>query len=99
MITMLSNPIASVGIDLPCDIFDDIKVFTDETHVSSVEIINTWLEQKLEDRAWVIGWQALKAQVENDNDLNIGHTPEEIVTQIRQTRRELWEVEYAHLYQ
>jgi hypothetical protein len=41
---------------------------------------------------------ALRKQIAQDGGLKIGNTKEEVVERLRQTRREIFEAEYAHLY-
>jgi hypothetical protein len=49
-------------------------------------------------QGWQQKWEALCQQVHRDGGLQVGDTTEEIVEKMRQTRHEIFEAEYAHLY-
>ena len=49
-------------------------------------------------RAWLHGWAELRSLIEQEGGLQVGATKEEIVEKMRQTRYEIFEAEYAHLY-
>jgi hypothetical protein len=48
--------------------------------------------------AWRRDLTALRDQIREEGGLQIGTTKEEVVERLRQTRREIFEAEYAHLY-
>jgi len=39
-----------------------------------------------------------REQIRQDGGLQVGTTKDEVVERLRQTRREIFEAEYAHLY-
>jgi hypothetical protein len=41
---------------------------------------------------------ALREQIRQEGGLSVGLTKEELVERLRQTRTEIFEAEYAHLY-
>ena len=52
-----------------------------------------------QQRAWKRDLEALRSQIKKDGGLQVGTTQEEIVERLRQTRRETFNADYAHLYQ
>lgn len=48
--------------------------------------------------SWIEGWQQLRKQVSESGGIMVGLTKDEIVSRLRQTRQEIFEAEYAHLY-
>ena len=54
--------------------------------------------QVLEPLAWQEGVTLLQQQIAESGGLGFGDDPEAIVAQVRRTRREIWDEEYAHLY-
>ena len=52
----------------------------------------------LQYRGWLRDLAELREQIKRDGGLNVGSTKEEIVERLRQTRREIFLTEYAHLY-
>ena len=49
-------------------------------------------------RDWLRDLTTLGEQIRQDGGLQVGATREEVVERLRQTRREIFEAEYAHLY-
>lgn len=49
-------------------------------------------------RAWLRNLATLREQIRQDGGLQVGTTKDEVVERLRQTRREIFEAEYAHLY-
>ncbi|MCA9924901.1 MAG: type II toxin-antitoxin system Phd/YefM family antitoxin [Anaerolineales bacterium] len=48
--------------------------------------------------SWEEGWRQLRKQVSKSGGIMVGLTKDEIVSRLRQTRQEIFEAEYAHLY-
>lgn len=48
--------------------------------------------------SWEEGWQQLRQQVQDSGGIMVGLTKDDIVSRLRQTRQEIFEAEYAHLY-
>lgn len=48
--------------------------------------------------AWQAGWTTLRQQIDQSGGVMRGLSKAEIVTRLRETRQELFEAEYAHLY-
>jgi hypothetical protein len=57
-----------------------------------------WADLARQRRAWLGELAALREQIQQDGGLHVGETTDEIVEQMRKTRREIFEAEYAHLY-
>jgi hypothetical protein len=49
-------------------------------------------------QVWRLNLVALREQIRQDGGLQLGQTKEEALTRLRQTRYEIFEAEYAHLY-
>lgn len=95
---MVSNLTPTIAINLPRDVFEGIETLAGEAHVSSVEMITTWLKRELEHRQWLNAWQDLRTQIKTDGGLDVGQAPDQIIEKTRQTRCEIWDTDYAHLY-
>jgi hypothetical protein len=70
---------------------------TDE-QTDPAEIIGRLVAMASQRRAWVRDLTALREQVHQDGGLHVGSTKDEVVERLRQTRRQIFEAEYAHLY-
>jgi metal-responsive CopG/Arc/MetJ family transcriptional regulator len=53
---------------------------------------------ELQRQAWQQEFRALQKQVRAAGGLQLGTTKEEVITKLREQRREIFEAEYAHLY-
>lgn len=61
-----------------------------------VAILSQLIEAARQRRAWLNDLAALRKQIEQDGGLSVGATKEEVVEQLRKTRREIFAAEYAH---
>ncbi len=95
---MVANSAATVALNLPRDVFESIEILANEAHMSSVEIVKTWLNRELDHRKWLNDWQDLRTQIKIDGGLEIGLTSDQIIEKLRQTRHEIWDADYAYLY-
>ena len=70
--------------------------------VDVLELLATPLQTKAistdKPATWQENLQALRQQIQADGGLKISQDPDEMVEQLRQTRYEIFEAEYAHLY-
>jgi hypothetical protein len=61
-------------------------------------MLSQWVKSARQRRAWIRGWKELQELVEQEGGLQVGTTREAVVEQMRKTRSEIFEAEYAHLY-
>ena len=88
----------AVTIELPGDLYADLQALADEEHVNLTEVLTRLAKAATQHRAWVRGWEELGEQIRQGGGLQVGDTKEQVVEQMRRTRREIFEAEYAHLY-
>jgi hypothetical protein len=69
-----------------------------ETHTDLVGVIAKLVADTDQHKSWVQNLIALRQQINDDGGLSLGNTQEERVAQLRQTRDQIFEAEYAHLY-
>ena len=89
---------ATVTLKLPAGLYNELKALAQEEHTEPVVFLSQLITTAREHRAWVDDLAALRKQIAQDGGLKIGNTKEEVVERLRQTRREIFEAEYAHLY-
>lgn len=53
---------------------------------------------EIEHQTWEQEFRNLQKQVRTAGGFQLGNTKEEVITRLREQRRELFEREYAHLY-
>jgi predicted transcriptional regulator len=87
-----------VTIQIPADLHSELQSLAEEEHTSPAEVIERLLAMLRQRRAWLRDLAALREQIQRDGGLQIGKTKEAIVERMRETRRQIFETEYAHLY-
>jgi predicted CopG family antitoxin len=87
-----------VTIQIPVDLYSELQALAEEEHTTLAEVIERLLAPSRQRRAWLRDLAALRKQIRRDGGLQIGKTKEAVVEQMRETRRQIFEAEYAHLY-
>jgi len=87
-----------VTIQLPASLHDELQTLAADEQADLVEVIRRLVAMASQHRGWLRDLKALREQIRQDGGLQVGTTKEEVVTRLRQTRREIFEAEYAHLY-
>lgn len=88
----------TITLELPTQIYMDLKGLADEAQIDPVEMLRRWIAATQEQQSWRQGWDELRQLVREEGGLSVGTTKEEVVEQMRKTRQEIFEAEYAHLY-
>jgi len=89
---------ATVMVQLPTRLYDDLQSLATAEQTDPVEMIARLVATAQERYAWRRDLTALREQILQDGGLQVGATKDEVVERLRQTRREIFEAEYAHLY-
>jgi hypothetical protein len=89
---------AEVTIELPAEVHAELEALAEEEHTTPAGVIQRLVTVASRQRAWLRDLASLREQIERDGGLQIGTTSEEVVARLRQTRREIFRAEYAHLY-
>jgi hypothetical protein len=87
-----------VTIQLPASLHDELLALAADEQTDLVELITRLVSTATQRRDWLRDLKALREQIRQDGGLQVGITKEEVVEQLRRTRREIFEAEYAHLY-
>ena len=88
----------TVTIRFPAGLYAELETLAQEEQVDPVAILSQLVQVARLQRAWLSDLAALRRQIEQDGGLQVGATREEVVARLRQTRREIFAAEYAHLY-
>jgi hypothetical protein len=86
-----------VTLQLPLDLYQKLRSLAAEGQTDLVEVIARLVTDAQQQRAWSHDLAALRQQIQIDGGLQL-EDREERVEQLRQTRQEIFEAEYAHLY-
>jgi DNA anti-recombination protein RmuC len=87
-----------VTIQLPASLYAELQTLAADEQTDLVEVIRRLVAIANQRHAWRRDLTALRDQIREEGGLQIGTTKEEVVERLRQTRREIFEAEYAHLY-
>jgi hypothetical protein len=88
----------SVTLQLPKSLYAELESLASDEQADMVEMLTRWAKLARQRRTWLQGWQDLQELIRQEGGLQVGATREEVVEQMRKTRREIFEAEYAHLY-
>jgi hypothetical protein len=87
-----------VTLHLPTSLYDKLQELATEERSDPVSVITHLITSAYQHRGWLRDLAELREQIQRDGGLNVGSTKKEVVERLRQTRREIFETEYAHLY-
>ena len=88
----------TVKLELPVSLYADLQSLAANGEQDPVEVIAGLVDTARRRRSWLRDVEALRTQVRDEGGLHVGATKEQVVAQMRRTRREIFEAEYAHLY-
>ena len=89
----------TVTLNLPAGLYAKLEELAAESDSTPIDEIATLIEEAKSRRAWLRALDDFSKEIqENDNRENVPDQ-EELIEQLRKTRREIFEAEYAHLYQ
>jgi len=88
----------TIAVQLPAHVYGELQALASEEHTDPADLIAQLVTAASQQRAWRRNVAALREQIRQDGGLHVGTTKEEVVERLRQSRREIFEAEYAHLY-
>jgi hypothetical protein len=86
-----------VTIQLPAKLYAEIQSMAAEEQIDPIEVIDRLVTTASQQKSWLRDLNALREQIRQDGGLQIGSSKDEVIEKLRQTRREIFEAEYAHL--
>jgi len=92
----MDEPIVTVR--LPASLYAELESLATEEQTDPVGMIGHLVTMASQRRAWLRDLTALREEIRQAGGLRVGTTKDEVVERLRQTRREIFEAEYAHLY-
>lgn len=88
----------TVTLQLPASVYTELQALARDEQTDPVEIIARLVVMARRRRVWLRDLAALREQIRQDGGLQVGVSKDDVVERMRQTRREIFEAEYAHLY-
>jgi hypothetical protein len=88
----------TVTLEIPAKLYTELQASASEEQADPAEIIARLVATAQRKRAWLLDLGALREQIRQEGGLQVGTDKQEVVERLRQTRREIFEAEYVHLY-
>ena len=85
-------------IKLPENVYRELMALAQETNTNPAALITQWIEDSKQQQSWRQAWVELCERVQSDGGYSQYETTDSIVDQMRKSRAEIFEAEYAHLY-
>ena len=87
-----------ITLQLPASLYEKLQTLAAEDNTDPIGVITQFITDAYERRGWLHDLTTLRQQIQHEGGLQLGSTKEEVVAQLRRTRQEIFETEYAHLY-
>jgi hypothetical protein len=87
-----------VTVELPANSYDQLQELAASGQADPIEIMTELIALAYQRQGWLKELTELQDLIQEQGGLQIGDTKEEVIEKLRQTRREIFEAEYAHLY-
>jgi hypothetical protein len=88
----------TVTIQIPTTVYAELEALAAETQSDPIAVLTALVTTAHQRPTFAQLWRELLEQVQRDGGLKLGSTTEEVIEQLRKTREEIFEAEYAHLY-
>lgn len=85
-------------IRLPSDVYSELLSLQTEEAEGPSEIIAHLVRSAHQRRAWIDDLTMLRYDIKKQGGLRAGETEDDIVENLRKTRKEIFKSDYAHLY-
>jgi protein-arginine kinase len=89
---------ATITVHMPETVYAELEALAVERSSDPVSVLTDLVMTARHRPTYGQLWRELVDLVQREGGLNVGKTTEEIVEQLRKTREEIFEAEYAHLY-
>lgn len=88
----------TVTLQLPTQLYAELAKLAHEEQIAPDEMVARLVSNASQRVHWRHNLAALREQIALENSVQVVGTKEEVIEQLRETRREIFEAEYAHLY-
>ena len=85
-----------VTLHLPTHLYAQLQTLAAEEQTDLVGAISHLLEKVHKHKAWLRDLRALREQIQVEGGLQFGDSKEAMMSRLRQTRQEIFELEYEH---
>lgn len=88
----------SVMLQVPSSLYRQLQTLAIDANASPIEVISQLVTTAHQRRQWRQDLHTLRQQIQESGGLLSKPSQESMTEQLRQTRQEIFEAEYAHLY-
>lgn len=88
----------AVTVELPTPLFEKLQELAEAEQTDPVTVVTRLISLAHQRQSWLRDLDRLREDIRQEGGLSLGATREEVIERLRQTRRDLFEAEYAHLY-
>ncbi len=88
----------TVTLNLPADLYARLQQLASESDTIPTDLIARLVEDAFNRRDWLRDLDELREQIKCEDNRETESDQEEFIEQLRKTRRDIFEAEYAHLY-
>jgi hypothetical protein len=85
-------------LHIPLPLYTDLLMLAGTTQATPVDVIAHLVAMALRQQLWQQDVHALREHIRADGGLHVSDDDELLIEQLRATRQEIFEAEYAHLY-
>jgi len=87
-----------VTLTLPINVYEELLEAKGEEARSVADFVRMAVSEKLVRMRWQRNLEDLRQEIREAGGLKLTGSKEEVIERLRETRREIFETEYAHLY-
>ncbi len=87
-----------VTVELPANIYDKLQELASAEQSEPVALLNRLISLAYQQQSWRQEVSRLREEIQQVGGLSVGSDKEAVIERLRQTRREIFDAEYAHLY-
>ena len=87
-----------VSLQLPASLYEKLQTIAIAENTDVVGAIAQFVATTNQKKSWLQDLANLRQQIQTEGGLQLGDTKEAITAKLHQTRQEIFEAEYAHLY-
>lgn len=88
----------TVTLKLPAGLYAELEELAADPDSTPVEQVATLIEDAKSRRAWLRALNDFRNEIQENDNRETEPDQEELMEQLRKTRREIFEAEYVHLY-
>ncbi len=88
-----------ITLELPMDLYQEVVTAKERQETRSIaEFIREAVVEKVTRMRWQHNLAELRSEIQEAGGLKLRGSKEEVIERLRETRRQIFEAEYAHLY-